>query len=637
MRTRRFLPICVVALMAMLASGALAKDAKKPGPPVNVRGFVLTPSEPPTNIFSRTPAFSWQPVRGALCYEFELSTAQGFNEASVIWSNVQYGVTTEKACSPVTADYADTTGKSPADSTKKASGSDATGATTGSAGTPAGTTADAAEVIPALKVPAVSVDISLPWFTGSPYALYARARAITQDGPTAWSKPFGFNMQWENVPLQVKTNPGLISWTPITGATAYEVMFQGPTFKKVITTATNVADQRDLWTFHDASWFQSVTWRVRAVRRVFGQIPNGLPAVTYGPWSQVYQSTNPPSLTAGDIKLTRAISDVVSVTEVAKAHQLMPAIAWTGTVGIDGQSHSLFRAYVSTDAACVNTVFRGSIVGSPAYAPRTSGPMVLPASDEEITAAATSILADGASESAETRAADASKVTSSEGVGNSGSESGTASASASPGAAAAAAKVDLPDVDFPSTRYYYTVVGVDVKIDPKSSAYKYVEAELPQDVCAAGRVLSFGKKSRPVQTSNPDPLVIGLSPTGTLLTAGVEKPVVYSTPLVTWTPALGATAYEVQWSRSSYPWKPAGRTITYATSSLLDLPAGKWFYRVRGLNAAQLRKSEMAWSRPTPVQVATPTFKVVKLVTAQKAPGAPKKKVSVAPNTTSSK
>lgn len=595
MRTRRFLPLCVVALMAMLASGAFAKDAKQPGPPTAVRGFVLTPAEKPTNVFSRTPAFTWQPVRGALCYEFELSTAKGFSEASVIWSNVQYGITSSKSCSPVAADGADTTGKSPADSVKGATTSDASAAPTGA-------------VIPALKVPAVSVDIALPWFTGNPYALYARSRAITQSGPTAWSTSFGFNMQWEAVPQPVKVNAGLVSWTPIEGATGYEVMFQGPSYKKVVTTSTNIVDQRELWSFHDASWYQSLTWRVRAVRRVFGVIPNGLPAVTYGPWSQVYTSTNPPSLTGGPITLTRALSDVVSVPEVAKAHQLMPAIAWNGTVGIDGQPHTLFRAYVSTDANCVNTVFRGAVVGSPAYAPRTSGPMKLPTSDAEFAEAAVQILENGAE--GDTRGADASKISASETAASSGAEAGTASAAASPGLAS---RVDLPDVDFPSTRYYYTVVGVDVRIDAKTKGIMYVDAELPQDVCAAGRVLSFGKKSRPVLTSNPAPLVIGLSPDGKLLGATSKQPRVYSTPLVTWTPALGATAYEVQWSRSSYPWKPAGRTITYSTSSLLDLPTGKWFYRVRGLNQAQLRKSEMAWSKPTPVTVEKPTFKVVKI------------------------
>ena len=35
-------------------------------------------------------------------------------------------------------------------------------------------------------------------------------------------------------------------------------------------------------------------WRVRAVRQLYGAFPNGLPTVSYGPWSPVYTSTNPP-------------------------------------------------------------------------------------------------------------------------------------------------------------------------------------------------------------------------------------------------------------------------------------------------------------------------------------------------------
>jgi hypothetical protein len=602
---RRLAPICVVALAAMLASGALAKDAKKPGPPVGVRGFVVKPSEPLTRIFSRTPAFTWQPVRGALCYEFELSTSKGFNEAAVIWSNVRYGVSTEKACTPVVANDADTTAVAPTPSASGASGPAGSTAPAPTDGTTAASSAAGGEltVIQPLRVPAVSVDVALPWFTGNPYALYGRARAITLSGATRWSKPFGFNMQWTETPKKIEAAVGLTAWTPVPGATGYELMYQGPTFRKVFATSTNVADQRELWAFHNAAWYGSVQWRVRAVRRVFGKIPNGLPAVSYGPWSAVAKSTNPTPVAGQPIRLLRGVSDVVTVPEVARAHELMPALAWSGQVGIDGQPHTLFRAYISTDDSCVNTVFRGAIVGSPAYAPRLTGPLKLPASATEVTAAANLLLEDAATEGAETRAADASKVQTSEAA------SSSAASTAEPGAVAAA-KVDLPDVDFPSTRYYYTVVGVDVKTDAGGTV-KYVEAELPQDVCQAGRVLSFGKKSRAVRTSAPAPLVLGLSPQGKLLGAKSLRPVVYSAPLVTWLPATGATAYEVQWSRTSYPWKASGKQVTYATSAVLQLPTGKWYYRVRGLNQAQLRKAEMTWSAATPVIVASPKFRLV--------------------------
>ena len=71
-------------------------------------------------------------------------------------------------------------------------------------------------------------------------------------------------------------------WAPVEGATAYDVWY--PDIRKVLRTHTNVADQRELYTFHlEDSWWQLVRWRVRPVRQVVGALPNGLPAVSYGP------------------------------------------------------------------------------------------------------------------------------------------------------------------------------------------------------------------------------------------------------------------------------------------------------------------------------------------------------------------
>ena len=48
-------------------------------------------------------------------------------------------------------------------------------------------------------------------------------------------------------------------------------------------TLTNVADQRDVYTFHTgAKWTSALQWRVRAVRMLYGQIANKLPSVSYG-------------------------------------------------------------------------------------------------------------------------------------------------------------------------------------------------------------------------------------------------------------------------------------------------------------------------------------------------------------------
>ena len=101
-------------------------------------------------------------------------------------------------------------------------------------------------------------------------------------------------MRWEELPVPMSTRPGLVRWTPVEGATSYEVWYPDAWMRKSFGTHTNVADLREVYLFHDdPDWWATVSWRVRAVRQVLGTIPNGLPAVSYGPWSPVYASTNP--------------------------------------------------------------------------------------------------------------------------------------------------------------------------------------------------------------------------------------------------------------------------------------------------------------------------------------------------------
>jgi hypothetical protein len=52
--------------------------------------------------------------------------------------------------------------------------------------------------------------------------------------------------------------------------------------------------------------------------------------------------------------------------------------------------------------------------------------------------------------------------------------------------------------------------------------------------------------------------------------------------------------------------------VTGATSSLLPLDPGSWYYRVRGYNHSFLKRPQMAWSTPAALKVSKPTFSVVK-------------------------
>jgi len=567
MRAARFALVVVAILATTIVTSAAAGP---PGAPKGLRGFELRPNEVSTHSFSRTPAFAWRPVRGASCYEFELATSRTFDGSSVFWSNVAYGAGSGKFCRAVTI-------SAPASADQKSDGESAESAIVKTRIAP-------------IRIPATSVNLVLPWFTGKPYALYAHVRAITTRGATAWSKPFGFNVRWESTPVPLVSKPGLVRWAPVEGATAYDVWY--PDIRKVIRTHTNVADQRELYTFHlEDSWWQLVRWRVRPVRQVVGALPNGLPAVSYGPWSPTYATTNP-AWAAGKLQLRAAVSDAVSTDSKAAAHQLMPAMTFGGDLGLDGHEYRLFRAYAFTDRDCVNVVFRGSVVGGPAYAPRISGPLDLPTNQEELDAALGGILPSAKSENAKTYMADGTPVTASE----------TWDANDT-------VRVDLPDVDTATTRYFWTVVPVGINVGDDGS-FSYYDAESPQDACESGRVAGFAKQSRPAITTAGTPYVSGLSPKGRLLAQAGRRPVVYSTPLVAWRPVVGATAYEVQWSRSKYPWRARGSALTYATSSVLQLGAGNWYYRVRGLNAAQVGTPAMTWSAPVAVKVVRPTFQI---------------------------
>ena len=577
---RLALPLALLVGLVATCSSALGSSA--PATPNGLRGFELRPNEPVRHTFSRTPAFAWNPVRGAACYEFELATSRSFSGNSVIWSNVSTGPQAGKHCRTVTSSF--TLAKDP--SAVGAGGDGETG------------TKSIKQVIPAIRIPAVSVNLTLPWFNeNGPTALYAHVRSVTTGGASGWSSPFAFDMRWESTPIPLVARPGLVRWTPIEGATGYEVWYggRGPSgfLNKIVQTHTNVADERDVFTFHlDEAWWRTVEWRVRAVRQVVGALPNGLPAVSYGPWSKVYATTNP-AWSSGKIKLSAAVSDRTS-TGVAPPHELMPALTWTGDQALDGTTFRLFRAYVFSDRGCVNVVFRGSVVGSPAFAPRINGPLKLPKGQSDLDDALVKILPNDKNEGSKTTfSADTFEIVSNESFDDDRT----------------LLRVDLPDLDPASTRYWWTVVPVAILVSD-GGAFQYWDYESPQDACAAGRIGVFGKNSEPAITTSGSPYVSGLSPKGRLLAQAGRRPTVYSSPLVAWRPVVGATGYEVQWSRTTYPWRRQGLVKTVATSAVLKLPAGVWYYRVRGLNIAQVGTPAMTWSAPVAVRVVRPTFAI---------------------------
>ena len=549
-------------ILAMLAIAPAADAAVSA--PSGLKPFLLRADEAPARTFPRTPSFAWRPVRGTKRYEFELATRRNFADGSRVW--------------------------------------------TGTA-----------------KIPTVAVPISLPWMTGTPYALWARVRAVTARGVSNWTAPYGFNTRWTAVPQQLASDPGLMRWSTVEGATGYNVWLLAP--NKVVATKTNVADEREFWSFHqDPAATGVVRWRVRAVRTRVGTSANGMPSVSYGPWSPVYVELNTP-LAASPLAASTMASDLASLAPTA--FRLMPSLGFVGSLSADGLARELYRVYVTTDRDCVNVVYRGSVVGSPAWAPRVTGPLTLPANQEELLKARNGyIVSDG--KQGKTFAVDNSAALENESRagaaattgGTTGGTGGTSGGGAGTeeqlekveSAALAPPLIDLWDNGWPENRYYWTVVGVKMRSGvADANSIEYQDVELPQDACAAGRVSTFGKVSEAVVTTSGGPYVTGLSPAGTLFSAARKRPIVYGNPLVAWRPALGADRYEVQWSRKAYPWAKTGTVETPATSTVLPLAkTGTWYYRVRGISLALPEGGrQMSWSKPVAVRVSGPRFRIV--------------------------
>jgi hypothetical protein len=551
----------VVALLALSVGAQTASAAARPlSAPKGLNAFLLRVNEPESlysRSFPRTPSFAWNPVAGAKRYDFEVSTSETFTESALIWTSESSSVK--------------------------------------------------------LTSPAATIPISLPWMTGNPYALYVRVRGVAPRGREGrWSAPYGFNMRWRDRPRPLDPQfPGMVRWTPIEGATMYEVWFAGQTTE--FFTTTNVADEREFYAFHtQPSWIQSVDWRIRAVRKLYGDIPTGMPRVTYGAWSDWFTNFNPPfnvdfnppyNPTPAEIALTGTVSgDVVSTPAAPKAHELLPAFMFTGNYRSWGQpgfldtTTELFHIYLFTDSECVNRVYTSAIVGGPAYAPRLGQTLAYPGTFALRNSARTEwpkygdegavVMWDGTP----VKAADSAST------GN-----------------------DLWDTFWPSGGYYWTVVPVFARPDPAdpTKIMEYRDIQLPEDVCRAGGAARFGKVSKPVLVGDQAaPYASGLSPDGVkLVPARKAIPSFYGPPLVAWEPVAGAQDYEVQWSRTLNPWRTepgAAAKATAATSAILPLKPGLWYYRVRGLNPLLPGKPEMTWSKPVALRIAKPRFKIVK-------------------------
>ena len=184
-------------------------------------------------------------------------------------------------------------------------------------------------------------------------------------------------MRWPTLPTPIETHPGLLRWTPVEGATGYTVWYLFPTApSKKFTVYTNVADQREWYTFHQGARSPASSSGASARFGVStASSRTGSPPSRYGPWSPIYTTKNPAFATGALKPLGGTLSDTVSTPGSPTRTSSMPAFLFRGNTGLFGQATELYRVYVFTDRDCINTVFKGAIVGGPAYAPRPFGPL----------------------------------------------------------------------------------------------------------------------------------------------------------------------------------------------------------------------------------------------------------------------
>jgi hypothetical protein len=433
MRLFRLVPAAVVAAV-FLAAGAAGAP---PAAPTGLHGFLLRADEAAHagDSFPRTPAFAWDPVPGASGYEFQLSTSPTFNDGD---SRADNGV------------FYDTN---------------------------------------SLTSPVAAPGLVLPWISGAPHALYARVRATTASGITAWSTDYGFDLSPSPAyptPLTTQGDPGVLRWTAVPGADAYQIwLVDLPSGGKIVKTRTNVLDEREFYSFHGSQqWIGSVRWRVRAVRSIEGGTPaNRFPVATYGKWSPIYKSTNP-TLATGALKLNHTLSDVVETgtgAHTEPAHKLMPAFTWSGdTVTLPNGTPvtaELFRVEIFSDSQCLNMVYAGPVVGGQSWAPRAFGGSIQLPSTNTLGAARTAWPSDGGQGSTQTY--DGTAISSVEDLSPAAptsaappdaipagaSQAVTASADGATiggiaGSQSVGAPVDLWDTAWPDTGYYWTVMPV---------------------------------------------------------------------------------------------------------------------------------------------------------------------------------
>ena len=300
-------------------------------------------------------------------------------------------------------------------------------------------------------------------------------------------------------------------------------------FNVHFSTITNVADEREWWSFHEGM-AASVKWRVRAVRVVkSAALPNGVPIAKYGPYSPIYTTPTSGALHGrADRGRSAAISDVDSTAASPHPHQLMPGFAWKGTrLQVGRRAAGLWRVYVFSDKQCVNPVMVGSVIGQPRVgAARHRAAQARPGRSRTSPTPSTASTSAWASSRIVSYGADGSLLSPGGAAVAAAAAGGTGSSRlgvVGTGSATTTAADERRVHDAPGQRLARGPLLVDGRpgagrdlpapIRRKgiqdSDKVEYHDTALPQDVCAAGQVWPFGIQSAPLTTSVADAVHLG--------------------------------------------------------------------------------------------------------------------------------
>jgi len=666
MRTARLLSVlAAVALTASAAGTARSADAA----PTGLHGFLLRADEPAKTSFSRTPSFAWSPVPGALHYEFQLSLSDAFRDNSIIFADNNAATPVEAP--PITLPWIN---GSPHALYARVRAVTPDGATPWSANfgfdmvpppppTPLSTypgllrwtPVEGAAGYQVWLVDAHKIEESVTntldereFYTFHPTASWTgtvrwRIRALRMDSTVSGSRINGIPAvtygAWS--PIYTSTNPAFTGGPITLVGTVSDVFSNG--------SATSPAHKLMpgfLWTGNQSlSGTSTELYRLyiftdkECLNRVYSSAVIGSPAYAPRPFGPLALPGTAPGVTAARSQYLLDGAEPPAFTydgdSITTSESAPPAAPTTSVPGAPGDtaggsssdsSSSSASSSSSSSTASSSSASSSSSSSSSSFTVtgKTGAPIDLwdtnwPESGYYWTVVAVAAISPGAVYSS---------------VGLAGSRGGDTSLALTNTTGFNSGDTVL--IGAGTTQESGTITAVSGNVITLAAALKfghgsaepvvrtggnlqYQDLELPQDVCASGRVMRFGKESEPSLVSSGELFATGLSDDGRL-TSAVKTTSFYGAPLVSWTPALGAEAYEVQWSKQQYPFSPV--TLANGTAGVLtggtsivfphELGPGTWWYRVRGFDySLPTGAQQMSWSDPAKLVVSAPKFKLV--------------------------